>query len=160
MIKLHLHFAVRTSEVVIGTIFYVWVWFTLLRWAELGCLLFLKDPLLPGTRWAGIWRQLCMVQVTFLWKQCRCVGKAVWNTIVLLNLSGPAEPHNRPFFVFLSHTAGEQRLLHWQFPLSNAIRRKQKLLSFSCVFYCIFSISSCFYCFDPKWVLWLSAGWN
>lgn len=35
------------------------------------------------------------------------VGKAVWNTIVLSNLSGPAEPLNNPP-LFLSHTTEEQ----------------------------------------------------
>lgn len=38
------------------------------------------------------------------------VGKAVWNTIVLLMFSGHPEPHNNPlfFFFFLSHATGEQ----------------------------------------------------
>lgn len=55
------------------------------------------------------------------------VGKAVWNTIVLLKLSGPAEPHNNPLFFKPSHKV---RLLHWQFPLRYAIRTLKNVLFF------------------------------
>lgn len=36
------------------------------------------------------------------------VGKAVWNTIVLLKLSGPAQPHNNPLFFKLRHWGTKQ----------------------------------------------------
>lgn len=67
-------------------------------------------------------------------------GKAVWDTILLLKLSGPAEPHNNPLLFKARHWGIRVRLLQWQLSLSYAIRTF-KILSLSCSFMFLFSSS-------------------
>lgn len=52
------------------------------------------------------------------------------------------------------------RSLQWQLPLSYAIRTLKTVLFFLYVFLNVFFSLQLFYCFDPKWFVWLSAGWN
>lgn len=89
------------------------------------------------------------------------VGKAVWNTIVLSNLSGPAEPLNRPVFS-QPRCRGTQvspaDSFLWATPSELSEKKKKKkvssfILCFS-LFFFFFSPLQLFLfccCFDPKW---------
>lgn len=109
------------------------------------------------------WRTPAQVMVSM--EAVLAVGKAVWNTIVLSNLSGPAEPRNRPVSS-QPPLSGDRGLLADSFLLSYAIRTLRR-----CpppLFFLLFFTSppppslvvSFFSLFWSKVVLWLSAGWN
>lgn len=106
---------------VIGTNFWVFflffgvcvrLWFRPLRWAEPSYPPVFNDAVLPGKMWEENRGTALYCSGHLLLEAVLGVGKAVWYTIVLSNLPGPAEPLNIPLFsflfFFLSDTSGEQ----------------------------------------------------